>query len=115
MTTTLLGIQIVGVLFGLMMIYVSFMHNKRNEFTSKETFFWMLIWTTFIFVTLVPRSLDFIAKGVLNMGRTMDFLIISGFIMTTGLLYYIYGLTRSTQRKLEEVVRKTALREARKK
>jgi len=32
----LLGIQLVGVLFGLFMLYITFLHGKRKEFSSKE-------------------------------------------------------------------------------
>ncbi len=113
MTTGVLGIQILGVLFGLLMVYVSFMHSKRKEFTAKETFFWMGIWIIFLLVTIYPKSIEFLGKE-LGLSRTMDFLIISGFIMLTGLLFYIYGLTRQNQKKIESVVRNLALEKARK-
>jgi hypothetical protein len=109
MITGVLGIQIVGILFGLMMLYVSFMHSKRKEFSGKETIFWMITWIIFIFVSIFPYSLDFFAKEVLNMSRTMDFLIIIGFVFVTGLLFYSYGVTLKNQRKIEQVVRTVAM------
>ena len=111
----ILGIQILGVMFGLMMIYVSFMHSKRKEFTGKETLFWMSVWIGFIVITIYPRAIDVLAKDILNMSRTMDFLIITGFIILTGLLFHVYGVSRKTQKKLESVVRSVALARPRKK
>ncbi len=115
MISGILGIQILGVLFGLMMIYFSFMHKKRKEFTEKESFFWITIWIFFIIVTLFPTSIDFLAKDILNMSRTMDFLIITGFIVITGLLFHVYGVSRKTQKKMESVVRSMAIKRSREK
>ena len=108
MISGLLGIQILGVCFGLMMIYISVMHNKRKEFTEKESLFWIVIWGTFILISIFPSSLDFLRRDILGISRTMDFLIIVGFIVLTGLIFYIYGLLRKNQKKLEQVVRKIA-------
>ena len=74
-----LGIQIAGILFGLFMIYYSFLNYKRKEFTSKEIFFWSVVWVLFVVVALFPNILDPIVKigGFL---RALDLLIISGFL-----------------------------------
>jgi len=104
----LIGIQIIGVLFGLLMVYVSVLHNKRKEFTSKESVFWICVWSLFVLVAIFPNSIDFLGQDLLGMSRTMDFLIILGFIMLAGLLFYVYGLMRTFQRKLEMLVRKIA-------
>ena len=57
-----LGIQIAGFLFGLFMIYYSFLNYKRREFTVKEFSFWLILWIGFIIVTLFPFVLDPIVK-----------------------------------------------------
>jgi hypothetical protein len=108
MISGILGIQIIGVLFGLLMVYVSVMHRKRKEFTEKESIFWIGIWVVFVGVTVFPKSIDFLGKDLLGVSRTMDFLIIVGFIVITGLLFYIYGMTKKNQKKLEQVVRRIA-------
>jgi len=35
--SNLLAIQIIGILFALFMLYVTFLHLRRKEFTTKET------------------------------------------------------------------------------
>ena len=104
-----LGIQILGTFFGLFMLYYSFLHFKRNEFTIKEFSFWLFLWVIFIYVSLFPNALDFIVEK-LALSRTMDFFIISGFMVLIAMFFYTYTLVRVNQRKLEFVVRKIAKR-----
>lgn len=108
-----LGIQITGILFGLFMIYYSFLHYKRKEFTSKEIFFWSAVWVLFIIVSLFPNILDPIVKigGFL---RALDLLIISGFLFLIAAIFYTYTITRKVQKKLETVVRDIAIRKHKK-
>ena len=101
----LLGIQILGVLFALFMIYLTFLHQKRKEFTAKEYIFWIVIWVCFIIVTIFPKILSPIVK-TLSLSRTMDLLIILGFIFVVGILFHNYITITKVQRKVEEVVRK---------
>ena len=108
-----LGIQIAGVLFGLFMIYYSFLNYKRREFTSKEIFFWSVVWILFIAISLFPNILNPIVKigGFL---RALDLLIISGFLFLIAAIFYTYTVTRKVQKKLETVVRDIAMRKHRK-
>lgn len=108
----LLGVQIVGILFGLFMAYLTFLHMKRNEFTSKESVFWILVWAGFIFVTVLPGSLDWVVRDVLSIARTMDFFIIAGFMFLIGITFYNYTLLRKNQKKVEDLVRKIAIEKA---
>lgn len=105
----ILGIQILGVLFALFMIYLTFLHQKRKEFSLQEYLFWMFIWIVFLFLVIFPTSLDFFVKGVLNLRRRMDFFIIAGFIFVIGVVFHIYITVRKTKNKVEKMVRKIAV------
>lgn len=110
MAISLLGIQIIGILFALLMIYLTFLYSKRKEFTFKEWCFWTIIWAVFLILTLQPRILDpVIAK--IGVGRKMDLFIILGFILLIGISFYTYTLVRRTQKKIEKMVRSLAYRE----
>ena len=104
-----LGIQILGVFFGLLMLYVTFLHQKRKEFTVKEYGFWVFFWIVFILISLFPNWLDFIVVS-LSLSRTMDLFIILGFMFLIAAVFYTYLTVRNTQKKLEEIVRKIAFR-----
>lgn len=110
----LLWIQIVGSLFGLFMLYYSFLNYKKKEFTSKEFIAWAVLWVLFIAVALFPFILDPIIKP-LNFSRALDFLIVSGFLFLIAITFYTYTLTRKTQKQVESIVRSTAIRKAGKK
>ncbi len=103
-----LGIQVIGVLFGLFLIYLTFLFHKRKEFTFNEWAFWTIMALLFMIVSLFPQVLDPIVKS-LNLTRTMDFFIILGFMFLIAAVFYSYKVTRATQRRLEEVVRIIAL------
>jgi len=82
----ILGIQILGMLFGFFMMYYTFLQLKRKEFTIKEYSFWF------------------------NIARALDLFIITGFLFLIFIIFYTYILVRKNQRKLEEVVRNIALK-----
>lgn len=105
----ILGIQILGVLFGFFMMYYTFLQYKRKEFTIKEYSFWFLFWAAFVAVTLFPQVLDPILT-TLNIGRTLDLFIIGGFLFMVFVVFYTYTLVRKNQKKLEEVVRNIAIK-----
>ena len=41
---SVLGVQILGILFALFMIYVTFLYRRRNEFSTQESLFWFFVW-----------------------------------------------------------------------
>ena len=75
----ILGIQILGSLFGFFMMYYTFLQHKRKEFTIKEYSFWFIFWGVFVIITLFPQILDPILS-TLNLVRALDFFIIAGFL-----------------------------------
>ena len=107
MASGILGIQILGILFGIFMIYYVFLHHKRKELTIREYLFWVSLWVLFIILTLFPLLLKPLVKPI-GFARTMDFFIVAGFMFLIGSLFYIYLLVRGNQKRLEEIVRKIA-------
>ena len=105
----ILGIQIVGFLFGLFIIYYSFLNYKRKEFTIKELLFWVFLWVVFLILSLFPFILDPIIKP-LGFFRAFDFFIMSGFLFLIVAIFYTYTITRKNQKRLETIVREMATR-----
>ena len=98
-----------GVLFALVMLYVTFLHQKRKEFSTSELSFWVLLWVLFIYVTVLPRSLNFLIE-TLNFTRVFDFLVVVGFIFVTSLGIFNYFNSKSNKKDIEDIVRKIALK-----
>ena len=105
----LLGIQIIGILFGLFMVYFVFLNYKRNDFKISEFIIWSIIWLLFMYVSVDPNSLDFIAKDILSLQRPLDFMIIVGFIFLSFFSFSTYISEKKSRRQLEELVRNIAL------
>lgn len=108
----LLGIQIVGIIFGLFMMYLTFLGFKRKELSNLEYLFWTISWLLLLFVTLFPNSLDFLVKRVLSMKRPLDFFIVLGFLFLTFITFVNYNLLKKSQEKIERVVRRLAIEKA---
>ena len=104
-----LGIQVVGFLFGLFIIYLTFLNYKRKEFTAKEFIFWILLWLIFIVLTLFPFLLNPIVKSF-GFFRALDVLIVSGFLFLILAIFYTYTVVRRNQRQIEKVVREIAMK-----
>lgn len=109
-----LGIQIVGFLFGLFMIYYSFLNYKRKEFTAREFSFWILLWAVFIVVALFPFLLDPIVKKI-GFLRALDLLTIGGFLFMIAAIFYTYTIARKNQKQLETIVRMIATKKSKRK
>lgn len=107
----MLGIQLIGLIFGLFMLYITFLHFKRNEFTTNEAGLWIILWAAFLIVTLIPQITDPIIKS-LSIARTMDLFIILGFMFLITANFYTYGIVRKTQKKMESLVREIAIKKA---
>jgi hypothetical protein len=106
------GIQILGILFGLFMIYLTYIYQKRRELSAKEGLFWSALWVAFVLISVVPSALNFLVKDVLSMSRPLDFLIIVGFMFLIGVTFYNYRSLKRSERRLEEIVRKIAITKA---
>lgn len=111
----ILGIQIFGLLFALFMFYLTFLHQRRNEFTVKESIFWFGAWIVFMLLVIFPTMLDFFIKDVLSFSRRMDFFIVIGFMFIIGIVFHTYTIVRKNQNKIEKIVRDIAINKEKKK
>lgn len=109
-----LGIQVFGLVFSAFMLYMSFLYYKKKEFTLTEWGFWAFFSALFALLSLFPNLLDPIITN-LNLGRKLDLLIILGFMFLIAITFYTYRITRHTDKRVEELVRKLAIERAEKK
>ena len=108
-----LTVQILGIGFGLFMLYLFFIHYKRRDITRLEFAAWLLMWTLFLFVSLWPRSLDFLVHR-LYFARTLDLFIFLGVLFVVFMTLHVYLQMRKSSTKLERLVRKLAIEKAEK-
>ena len=105
----ILGIQILGIVFCLIVIYITYMHYKRKEFNALEFGGWLALWLGFGFAILFPEIGGLFLKP-LNIVRVLDLLTIGGFLFLFSLVFYMYGLVKKNNKKVEEIIRDKALK-----
>ncbi|MBI2138595.1 DUF2304 domain-containing protein [Candidatus Woesearchaeota archaeon] len=110
MASEILGIQLLGILVGLGFLYITFLNFKRRELTVREFSFWISLWIAFTILSIIPQILDPIIRS-LNLSRRLDFFIIIGFMFLIWAVFYTYLIVRKSQKRIEEIVRKLALKE----
>ncbi len=110
----ILGVQIIAILFAVFMVYVSFLHWKRKDINGGEIYFWILLWATFIFVTLFPNILQSVTR-LLFFTRVMDLLMLLAFMILAYLGFQNHISNRRMEKKIEELIREDALKPLKKK
>lgn len=110
----ILGVQIIAILFAIFMIYVAFLHWKRRDINGGEIFFWVILWLGFIIITLFPDILQNITQK-LFFTRVMDFLMVVAFMILAFLGFQNYISNKRMEKKIEELVRKQAIKNVEKK
>ncbi len=106
----MLGIQLLGLLFGFLMIYFSFLHYKRREFSGIEFTLWTIFSMMIMAVAILPNSLDFLVKNILNLKRPLDFFIICGFLFLIFISFHNYSFARRNEKRLQRLVSEITLR-----
>ena len=107
--STTFWIQFIGTLFGISMIYFTFLKLKKKEFGSGESLVWFIGWSIFIIIAIIPTVFDPIIDS-LNFYRRLDFFIVVGFFVLLGFGFYNYSIVKKNQKKLELLVRKIAFK-----
>lgn len=102
------GVQIVGIIFGLLMAYFTFLHRKRREFSRTEAIAWLVLWAGLIVLMIIPNALNVFTER-LGIARAFDLFAVVGFIIILSLSYHNYVTIGKLKRKLEDSVRCDAI------
>ena len=105
----ILGIQIVGIIFCLVMMYLTFLYYKQDNYGKTSFVFWTLIW----FGSLVLVSFPSIVYGVmstLKIKRTSDFIVMLGFMFFSVIIFYMYNTVKKMKLQMEKLVREVAMK-----
>jgi len=108
--STTLWIQLLGILFSIAMIYLTFLKYKRKEINKLEFLMWAGGWILLMALAIVPSVLDPII-GKLNFYRRLDFFVVLGFFTLLGIGFYNYSLVKKMEKKVELFVRNQAIQE----
>lgn len=102
-----LGIQLIGIMFGIFMIYLTFLNYKQNKFNGKEWIVWCILWITFLVVILLPSILNPFLEA-LHLYRAMDLYISLGFLFFILIIFNTHSSLRKVQQQVEIIVMELA-------
>ncbi|MDD9954356.1 MAG: DUF2304 domain-containing protein [Candidatus Woesearchaeota archaeon] len=102
-------LQVAGIGYILFMLYLSFLYYKQNNYSLRSFLFWVTVWLGGILLLLVPETTSFFTQR-LQVARTIDFYLILGLMFFSVITFFNYVTVKKTERRVEELVRKTALK-----
>lgn len=106
--------QSFAAVFGLCMMYIISIHKRKSQLGVIETSFWYSTWSVFVIIALFPNLLLGLSIS-LKFSRVFDLLVVVAFMVLAVVSIMNYLSLRETRSKLEETVRKEAIRNAGKK
>jgi len=104
------GVQLIGIFFGLITSYFTFLHYKRHEFTVREFIGWEVVWISFVAITLFPQPFANVAP-MFGVVRPLDLFIILGFIVVLSISFYTYVNLDRLRKRMEKAVRDLAIQD----
>lgn len=102
------GIQIIGVLFALIMLYLTFLYYKKNSYSGRSFALWTVIWVGFLLATFFPSTL-YLVMEELSIERTVDLFIIGGFMFFAVVIFYLFVIIKGLEGRIEKLVRQVAI------
>ncbi len=103
------GIQIIAILFGLCMAYLTFSNYKRRVFNGYQFVVWEILWGGFMLVTILPDRFNFVIEK-LGIIRAFDLFSIVAFVIILFLVFHNYILVTKLEKRLENKTREQALK-----
>ncbi len=109
----LIGIQIAGLVFGFVMLYLSHLYYRRGELSSTDFAIWCSVWVSFLYAVVFPQNLNVFLE-TLGVISAMDLFTIASFMVAFTVIFHLYKTTRRLQQKMEKLVSELAQRELKK-
>lgn len=103
--------QLLVIIFSLLMNYLTYVDYKKKAILRTEWLFFSALWVSGLLLALFPKLIAFVP---FKAARILDLVTISGIILLSLLTYIMYTRTKRTEKKLEDLTRKEALKKLKK-
>ena len=101
------GVQLLGILFAAIMVYLTYVYYKRRNYGFKSFILWLAVWGGVLVLITFPTTIYGIMEA-LEIERTADFFVMSGFAFFSVIIFYLFVVVKKTNQKVEELVRAIA-------
>lgn len=104
-----LGIQVIGVVFTLLMLYLTFLYYKKNNYTRTAFLFWIAVWISSLFLVIFYEQFTILSIQ-LKFARTTDLYMAMAIMFFGAITFLNYANVKRSERKVEELVRSMAMK-----
>lgn len=102
--------EVVGIIFLLVMIYLTYYERKRKRISHRSFLFWLVVWCGGI-ILVILNSYANILLTPLSIMRVLDLYMILAFMFFFAIIFYLFKTVKNSERRVEELVRHIALNE----
>lgn len=102
--------QIIGGIFILLIIYITYLSYKKKEIPERGFAFWTAVWVIAFLLVLFHEKVNKILPS-LQIIRTLDLYMIVGFMFLFLIMFYLYKKSKIFEKKIEILARNQALSE----
>ena len=106
-------LQVIATIFVLFAYSRAIIQFKDKKISSKEFFFWSVIWISVMVVAFIPNATSWISN-MFGIGRPIDFIIYVSIILLFYLVFRIYVKLESLEQNITEIVRKLTIKNKKK-
>jgi len=110
MELKVLGIQLVGIIIALLMVFETRVLYKKGQFKRKDLIIWSTVSIVIFFIALFPNTVANIINIFTNISRGLDALIIFGLLGSYAMIFHVYIRNQESQRQITELIRKVAMK-----
>lgn len=103
--------EILGAIFLLIMMYLTFIAFKKKHISKPIMFVWLAIWVAG-FIAMVFKDYVFKLLPALSVYRIFDLYTIIGFMFFLFMIFYLFSKLKQSQKKLEKLARYIAMNNA---
>ena len=107
-------LQLIGLLFSVFMLYITFTHFKRGDLTSKDLTLWGISWIILALFVMFPGIFEGFAHSLSIKGTLQLIILVSiGFLFIVS--FAVYQKMRLQEIKVNKLISAVALKENEKK
>ena len=108
MNIQIYGIQIIGAIFLLAMMYFTFISYKQDKISKSNFVFWIGVWVIVLGLLAYPRLIYGIMDR-LTIYRTLDFFVVCGLVFFSIMIFYHNLIVNKMKKQIETIVWDVAL------
>ena len=98
-------VETAGFLFGIFMLYISYVSFKKKQLNRNDLIVWGIIWIGLIALVVFSQQLQSSVKSF-GFIRLFDFAFILGFAVLSGIAFFQFRKIRALESKIDELVEK---------